>query len=202
MRKKDQDKEKTRLAILAAARKLFLKNNFNSTSISDIAEESGIAKGTVYLYFKSKDEIFCSIMREFSSSGHARMAKVMDSAASEIDKIRTFIHEKLHFCISNQDMFYLIFSERSTIARMKNDNIHIGLKMMHEAEKVFLRDIIEAGQKTGRIKKMNSEIGALIIIGTLNSVLFSWMTDRQKLPPKKYILEVEKILSEALINEN
>jgi len=201
MRRKDADKEKTRRAILSAARKLFLKNNYSSTSISDIAAEAGIAKGTIYLYFKSKDEIFCNIMREFSSSGHDRMRKVLASNASEIDKIRAFIREKMSFCISNQDMFCLILSERTIIKRMQYEDIQTGLKMMHEAEKTFLRDIIESGQKTGRIKKLNSEIGALIIIGTLNSVIFNWMTDRQKVSPKKYIHEVEKILSEALINE-
>ena len=51
---KDEEKES---AILEAARKLFLHYGFKKTSVDDIAREAGIAKGTVYLYFKNKQEI-------------------------------------------------------------------------------------------------------------------------------------------------
>lgn len=67
-----------RSAILAAAQTCFWRNGIRRTSIEDVAREAGVAKGTVYLYFASKEELFGSLARELCTAAlaavHAALA--------------------------------------------------------------------------------------------------------------------------------
>src|SRR4051812_35407978 len=73
-----------RQAILRAAIKVFAGKGYFNSKVSDIAGEAGIADGTVYLYFKSKDEILHSIfdraMEDFISEGKRELAGIADPA--------------------------------------------------------------------------------------------------------------------------
>src|SRR4051794_310291 len=87
-----------RAAILRAAINIFARNGYFNSKVSDIAAEAGIADGTVYLYFKSKDEILHSVfdraMEEFISEGKRELADVSDPAA-KLRRIAELHLEKL-----------------------------------------------------------------------------------------------------------
>ena len=57
-----KDKEIRTAEIELAARKVFLSRGFQDATIQEIAEKAGIAKGTVYLYYKSKDDLFAALL--------------------------------------------------------------------------------------------------------------------------------------------
>lgn len=64
----DEQKEERRLAILAAALRLFQDTSYEELSIAAVAHEAGIAKGTVYLYFRTKEELFLDLqIQEFEA---------------------------------------------------------------------------------------------------------------------------------------
>ncbi len=57
----EQDKQAREAAIIAIAQELLLQKGFNNINVNDIAQSAGLAKGTLYLYFKSKEELFLSV---------------------------------------------------------------------------------------------------------------------------------------------
>ena len=63
--KKKMDPDLRKKSILACAKKLFSKNGYYETQISDIVKEADIARGTLYQYFKNKDDIFETLMNNF-----------------------------------------------------------------------------------------------------------------------------------------
>src|SRR5438105_2208741 len=79
-----------REAILQAAVKVFARRGYFNAKVADIAREAGIADGTVYLYFKSKDEVLHSVfnraMEEFISEGERELASV-DAAEARLARI-------------------------------------------------------------------------------------------------------------------
>ena len=79
-----------RSAILRAATKIFAGKGFFNSKVADIAAEAGIADGTVYLYFKSKEEILHSIfndaMVKFIAEGHQELSK-LDSPVDRLRKV-------------------------------------------------------------------------------------------------------------------
>ena len=60
--KREKQKEIRVQEIQSAAKKVFLKNGFKSTTMESIAREAGISKGTIYLYFKNKEEVYIALM--------------------------------------------------------------------------------------------------------------------------------------------
>jgi AcrR family transcriptional regulator len=58
----EEDKSRRRDEIMAAAKKVFARNGFHATTIADIAKEAGLAYGSIYWYFDSKDELFHALM--------------------------------------------------------------------------------------------------------------------------------------------
>src|SRR5215216_8101878 len=82
-------------AILRAAIKVFARGGFFNSKVADVAREAGVADGTVYLYFKNKDDILVSIfnhvMEEALSLGRERLAEVSDP----VEKLKRIVHAHL-----------------------------------------------------------------------------------------------------------
>ncbi len=78
--------------IVRCARDLFLKNEYESTSVNDIVSALGIAKGTVYHYFKSKDELLTAVVEHIVEEYIDQLQAVLEQAeGSAIDRMRTLI---------------------------------------------------------------------------------------------------------------
>jgi AcrR family transcriptional regulator len=75
MRPRCKDKETRISEIQHAAREVFFKKGFLSASIEDVAKKAGIAKGTIYLYFQNKDDLYMSLMEQFTGDLVKRLLK-------------------------------------------------------------------------------------------------------------------------------
>jgi AcrR family transcriptional regulator len=73
-----EEKSQRRVEIMAAAKKVFARKGFHSTTIADIAKEAGLAYGSVYWYFDSKDDLFHALM---SAEGEALRAHIVAALA-------------------------------------------------------------------------------------------------------------------------
>ena len=80
--------EETRRAILDAARKRFLHYGFKKTTIDEIAADAAIGKGTVYLYFETKEAILFTLAREVKRNVTDQMRAIAGSLASPEEKLR------------------------------------------------------------------------------------------------------------------
>jgi len=85
-----------RQAILSAAEELFARYGFKKTSIDDIARIAGIGKGSVYLHFVSKEELFAEFMRRISERMLVTLNTAVKRAQTPEGKLRAFIDTKLH----------------------------------------------------------------------------------------------------------
>jgi AcrR family transcriptional regulator len=81
----EMDKSHRRDEIMAAAKKVFARNGFHATTIADVAKEAGLAYGSVYQYFDSKDDIFQALMsaEEYALRTHIAVALAKSAARSE-----------------------------------------------------------------------------------------------------------------------
>lgn len=91
---KNQDKHSK---IIKAAIKVFAKNGFYNSRVSEIAKEAQVADGTVYLYFKNKDDILISLFEEEMDKIIKNMKESIEQEANPIDKIRRFA--QIHLCM-------------------------------------------------------------------------------------------------------
>src|SRR3954452_21947926 len=81
--------------ILAAAERIFARHGFFAARVSEIAKDAGVADGTIYLYFKSKDDLLISLFESRMEQVNRTLDGAIASAGSPIDQLRAFIREYL-----------------------------------------------------------------------------------------------------------
>ena len=102
--------------ILAAAHGVFASRGFKEATVGDIADAAGIAKGTLYLYFKSKDEIYWAALHRGLDELHALTRTALERAAGPRDKLRAFIDTKVRFFDADREFFSIYFAEFGNVS--------------------------------------------------------------------------------------
>src|SRR5712671_3268754 len=97
--------------ILEAARKIFAKKGFELATVDDVAEAAGVAKGTLYLYFRSKREIYLAALRHDVLALNRETASRVQAAPAIETQVRAFIDARVRYCEENRDFFKIYYSE-------------------------------------------------------------------------------------------
>ncbi|MCQ1529033.1 TetR/AcrR family transcriptional regulator [Lutispora saccharofermentans] len=98
-----KDPEERRLEIIKAAEKLFNEKGFSNTAVSDIVKSIGVAQGTFYYYFKSKDDVFNAIVEEFLEESMAGIAEIArDEKLGTREKIELALEKGLELIENNE----------------------------------------------------------------------------------------------------
>ena len=148
-----------REAILRSAIKVFAQKGYFNSKVADVAKEAGIADGTVYLYFKSKDEILHSVfdraMEEFISQGKQEIAEI-EGADKRLRRIAQLHLERLG---TDRDLAIVFQVELRGSTKFMEEFSAAGfaeyLNLIHQT--------IEDGQKTGVFRKdLNATRGYFI----------------------------------------
>jgi len=159
-------------AILRAAAKVFARSGYFNAKVSDVARTAGVADGTVYLYFKNKDDLLTSIfswaMGEFLNRARMELAEIADSR----EKLLRFAH--LHFSLLEQER---------DIAIVFQIELRQSTKFMEQFSTTYLaeylqmlREIIEEGQRAGLFRKgINSKLVAKLLFGLLDEMATNWV---------------------------
>lgn len=105
MRHKDNEKYSR---IIAAATKVFARKGFYKAKVSDIAQEAGVADGTIYIYFNHKDDILISLFEEKMQEVLDNMEKQINSETDPFAKIEKFAFLHLRLIQDNKDMAEII----------------------------------------------------------------------------------------------
>src|SRR5882672_8258494 len=82
-------------AILRAAIKVFAGSGFFNSKVADVAREAGVADGTVYLYFKKKDDILVSIFNHYMEAALASCQASLAKTHDPVEKLRRIVHAHL-----------------------------------------------------------------------------------------------------------
>ncbi|AJA46162.1 transcriptional regulator, TetR family [Clostridium pasteurianum DSM 525 = ATCC 6013] len=156
---------KTKDNIFYSAIKVFSNNGYNGATMDEIASNAGVAKGTLYYHFKSKEEIFKYIIEEGVNLMKNEIDEATDKEKTALEKLKAVCRVQLNLIYKNRDFFKVIASQlwgkelRQLELRdiMRNYVVHI---------EEFVKDAMEAGS----IKKGNSLFVAYAFLGTLCSV--------------------------------
>jgi TetR/AcrR family fatty acid metabolism transcriptional regulator len=179
-----------REAILRAATKVFARKGFFSSKVADIAAAAGIADGTVYLYFKSKDEILRSIferaMADFIAEGHKELAGVSDPVR-RITRIAELHLERLS---DDRDMAIVFQVELRGSTKFMQEFSAAGFAQYLD----IIRDTIEEGQKSGVFRSdIKPVVCAKILYGSLDEMVTNWILSRKSYTLTPMAAEVLKI---------
>src|ERR1700686_3697420 len=100
-----------RSAILQAARTVFASQGYANTVVEDIATAAGIAKGTLYLYFPSKEQIYLAALLEEARQLDADSRTAMSAADTWQDKLGAYLRVRLRYFETHQDFLRIYMTE-------------------------------------------------------------------------------------------
>lgn len=168
------DKRET---ILRAAIKVFARKGYFNSKVSDIAGEARIADGTVYLYFKSKEEILHSIfnrmMEDFISEGKEELRRI-ESADEKLRKIAELHLGKLG---ADRDLAIVFQVQLRGSIKFMREFSSAGFAEYLD----IIRRTIAEGQKQGLFKKdLNPVICSKILFGALDEMVTNWILSKKK----------------------
>ena len=179
-----------REAILGAATKVFAVNGYFNSKVSDIAGEAGIADGTVYLYFKSKDEILHSIfdraMAEFIAEGRKEIADISDPA----ERLKRIAELHLGRLGADRDMAIVFQVELRGSTKFMQEFSAAGFSEYLD----IIRSTIADGQKAGVFRPdIKPIVAAKILYGALDEMVTNWVLSVKDYPLAPMAGEVLKI---------
>ena len=155
--------------ILAAARAVFARKGFEAALVDDIADEAGIAKGTVYLYFPSKKDIYLAALVEEFQRFHEQTVEAVDAAVGAREKIRAFAQVGLTNCRSHGDFLRIYVSEFSNQIQDPSRKPK-ELANIHKKRVNHLTAIIEEGIEAGEIKQVRPTAAAATVFDVLKGM--------------------------------
>lgn len=168
--------------ILRAATRVFARNGYFNSKVADIAREANVADGTVYLYFKSKEEILHSIfdqnMAEAIAAGRVLIEKLRDPG----EKLRRIAHLHLERLGADRDLAVVFQVELRGSTKFMREFSAAGF-----AEYLgLLRKTFEEGQRSGVFRKdLNAKLVSKILFGALDEMATNWIISKRnyKLEP-------------------
>ena len=164
-------------AILRAATKVFAQHGYFQSQVADVARVAGVAAGTVYLYFKGKDDLLVSIfersMREVLAEGRDAVHGVADPA----ERLRVLAHLHLDRLGRDKDLAVVFQVE-----------LRQSVKFMERFSESFLQDYfklireaIADGQQRGAFRKdISATTATKIFFGALDEMATNWVLSRRK----------------------
>ena len=179
-----------REAILRAATKVFAGKGYFNSKVSDIAVEAGIADGTVYLYFKSKDEILHSIfdraMTDFIAEGRRELAAI-EGPAAKLTRIAELHLERLG---ADRAMAVVFQVELRGSTKFMQEFSAAGFGEYLD----IIRQTIVDGQKSGVFRDdIKPIVAAKILYGALDEMVTNWVLSKKSYPLPPMAGEVLKL---------
>ncbi len=168
--KKDVVTEFRCTEILRAARSVFGEKGYHAATVDEIAAVADVSKGTVYLYFPSKFEVFVATVRQGVLELRELTAKNMSVAGSASEKLRAFIRTRLEYCDQNRDFFRIYFTEFSNVL-LQPSAVRQEFQDIYHQQAHALECVILDGIKSGEIRHLNALRAAYLIYEATRSAI-------------------------------
>jgi TetR/AcrR family fatty acid metabolism transcriptional regulator len=166
-----------REAILRAAIRVFAHNGYFNSKVADIAREAGVADGTVYLYFKSKEEILHSVFDRSVEEALEAARNQVREVSDPKEKLRQIALLHLERLGADRDLAVVFQVELRGSTKFMEEFSAAGF-----AEYLSLiRSTIEEGQRAGIFRSdLNARVVAKVLFGALDEMATNWILSKRR----------------------
>jgi TetR/AcrR family fatty acid metabolism transcriptional regulator len=184
-----------RRLIIQSAIEVFSKNGFQYASISEIAQKANVAEGTIYQYFKNKEDLFFSIPGEKTNEFCKELDLHLQGIAGASNKVRKFIWYYLYHLGMNPDYARTLMLEMRVNRSLVETKIYSSFKQF--TGKIL--EILKEGQEEGVVRKdVNLYVLRQLILGVLEHAVTRWLLKGEKYDLMDYYEDVSKLVVSAI----
>jgi len=174
------DRDKKRSEIAQKAIEVLAKRGFQATTIQEIADAAGLGKGTVYHYFKTKEEILSAVSEEIFHEMERSFGAALLRIDKPMEKLSALIEEALHVTEDVEHLF-IVYTElwlMNIRGNKYNDYMSV-IKNLHNDLKNLTAGMIDEGKKQGLWNKdTDSDALAAYLVASFDGVVVHYMMDK------------------------
>lgn len=191
-------KEDRRNKIADAARALFTDFGYKSVSMEQIAQKAGVAKGTVYLYFKDKNDLFFHLVDELLTEMKDYIEKIEAKKLSLFDEMHEVIYNLLMFR-TRQKFLFRIANEAN---EFKTPSACSVMSKVQNQIMGYIEGKLDEAVSQKIIKPCNTSVLAFAMLKLYTALAFEWDETHKPLNEKKIAEYVSLIVKDGLLLKN
>ncbi|WP_336824887.1 TetR/AcrR family transcriptional regulator [Sporosarcina sp. USHLN248] len=190
--KRDKPKYKQ---IVDAAVVAIAENGYHQAQVSKIAKVAGVADGTIYLYFKNKEDILISVFREKMGVFVENVKLILQKEISATEKLYKMIDN--HFSLLHSDRHLAIVTQLEL--RQSNKELRYKINEVLKEYLTLLDSILKEGIEQGEFdEEIDIRLARQMVFGTIDETITSWVMNDQKYDLMKLAPEVHRLLLKGM----
>ncbi len=171
-KKKPSDK---RARILRAAVKVFARKGFHNARVAEIARSAGVADGTIYLYFKNKEDLLISLFEEHVGQLNRDLRQSLDGLETTDERIRHVVRVQLGHIQEQRDLAEVL----SVTLRQSNRFLRQFAAPTFSEYLDIIAEVVTKGQERGEVRRdVSPRVVARALFGALDGLLLTWALGR------------------------
>lgn len=185
--------EVRRKDILGAARSVLIEKGYHQVLLDDVARRAGVAKGTLYLYFRDKEDLFANVLDDVLNGLKARIEAAERQPSAPLQGLRRVIEAELQFVDENQDFLVQFSREKPDLCGARAGEV---LKRRFAKHLDFLSGKIRACVRSGDLRDHDPFLGSLMLLSLVRMFRLKKITAKEKKP----LVESADLLLDLYLN--
>jgi TetR/AcrR family transcriptional regulator len=183
--------------IIEAAAKSFSLYGYKATTMDQVAKLANVGKGTIYTFFKTKEELFDEIINSLITDIRFEVESAMDESASILENVNRVLVRVHEFRESHQLTIKLIQEERD----MGTQIVVEAMQRVEQSIIQYMKVIIQKAIDKGEIKACDPEVTAFVMLKMYFSLVNDWQRNHSPLKKEEITKLFELYLLKGLLNE-
>ncbi len=167
------------MEILKAAVDLISERGFERTTVDEIAARANVGKGTIYLYFKNKEEIFIAILENGIQAIMKRMNEILNESGDFRHRLEALLKEHLQFAEDHRKFYKVFIKERLNMKLIADKAAQDRIMEKHQKMQEQLTQFLQIGIDQNQLRNGDPEIFAFVFSGIISHFCFHWLTERE-----------------------
>jgi len=157
--------------IMQAAMDVFSSHGYAGANIREVAEKAGVSVGSIYLYFKNKEELYRNLLVENRREMAERTATAVESARDASQALSNFLRLYLDYAMKHREFIMLHIREHGFTFDLKEK------RQFFLSQRSLIERIIDKGVRSGEFRKCNVRETAKLVMGSLRGITLSMALD-------------------------
>lgn len=192
----NKQQKKRRAEILEAAEEVFSLNGYHKADMNEIAKKANIAKGTVYLYFPSKKELFISIIKDGLETLAQKIGEELKNIDNSVEKIKKAISTHMLYLKDHQGLYRILLQPDIELM----DDVFNTMKDIKLSKLPRMAEGIKEGIKEKQIRNLDETSLSYMILGMIDMTLYHWLSNPNEEPIEKKIDLLFDVLFNGIAN--
>lgn len=190
------DKRKVKYnQIIDAAVIVIAENGYHYAQVSKIAKQAGVADGTIYLYFKNKEDLLISLFQEKMGQFILKIEQVIAGKSNAIEKLYALV--EMHFRQLAADQHLALVTQLEL--RQSNKDLRLKINEVLKGYLKILDEILTKGKENGEFQQdLDVRLARQMVFGMLDETVTNWVMNEQKYDLVDLTTPVHKLLVNGL----